>query len=107
MWAPSVQCSAAQGEAQLQLGGPLQAPPPKSLSPPSYLLSTSPAPRGGEKDVQGDMKSQALFPNDMSFLSCLPIPPCRYLSHLKAPYSMGTHNPFPWGAQTKHTNTER
>lgn len=87
MWAPSVQHSAAQGEAQLQLGGPLQAPPPNSL--PFYLLSTSPAPRGGKKNVQGDMKSQALFPNDMSFLSCLLIPPCQYLSHLKAPNSMG------------------
>lgn len=65
--------SAAQGEAQLRRGGPLQAPPPISL--PSYHSSTSPEARGGGKGVHGEVTSQAMSPSHRSPLSCLLVLP--------------------------------
>lgn len=102
--------SAAQGEAQLHLGGPLQAPPPSCL--PSYHLSTSPAARGGGRGVHGEVKSQAASPGDRSPLSRLPILLHQHLSRPKGPDPMGDPRPLPLGSSkpngggAKHTHTQ-
>ena len=85
--------SAAQGEAQLCRGGPLQAPPPISL--PSYHPSSSPEARGGGKGVHGEVTSQAMSPGHRSPLSCLLVLPHQQLSHLKATNPMGDSGPLP------------